>query len=72
MLRLPVPRFGQFWVMRDGSDGKCGTAGNGESATYTLPDPLVGSNPTLTAKLLSVRNCARLNLYLGAHLSLSG
>jgi hypothetical protein len=55
VLRLPVPRFGQFWVMRDGSDGKCGTAGNGESATYTLPDPLVGSNPTLTAKLLIIK-----------------
>ena len=26
--------FGQFWAMRDGSDGKYGTPGNEESASY--------------------------------------
>lgn len=36
--------------MRDGSGGKYGTPGNGESATYTSPDPLVGSYPTLTTR----------------------
>jgi hypothetical protein len=41
--------FGQFWVMRDGSDGKSGTLGNEQSITYTFPDVPAGSNPTLTA-----------------------
>jgi hypothetical protein len=40
---------GQFWAMRDGNDGNAGTPGNEESVTYTLFDPLVGSNPTLSA-----------------------
>jgi hypothetical protein len=39
------PSFGHFWVMRNGSAGKYGNPGNEESATYTFPDPPVGSNP---------------------------
>lgn len=40
--------------MRDGNDGKCGTPGNGESATCTAPDPFTGSNPTLTARTIII------------------
>ena len=46
--------FGQFWVMRDGSDGNHGNCGNGESVTYRPPDRRMGSNPTLTAGIKSV------------------
>ena len=46
-----VNAFGQFWAMRDGSHGNYGTPGNGESATYRSPDPVVGSNLTLTASI---------------------
>ena len=42
--------FGQFWAMRDGSPGRYGTPGNEESASCRFQVPLVGSNPTLTAK----------------------
>jgi len=42
--------FGQFWVMRNGSDGKCGSPGNEASITYRLEERLKGSNPTLTAR----------------------
>ena len=35
--------------MRDGSRGKYGSHGNGESATYRFQTPPEGSNPTLTA-----------------------
>jgi hypothetical protein len=48
--------FGQFWAMRDGSHGNYGTPDNEESATYTSPDPLEGSNPTLTASIETRRS----------------
>jgi hypothetical protein len=38
--------------MRDGSRGKYGSPGNGESATCRFQNPPEGSNPTLTAILL--------------------
>lgn len=41
--------FGQFWVMRDGSGGTCGTPGNEGSVTYRFFERRVGSNPALTA-----------------------
>lgn len=47
-------RFGQFWVMRDGSHGKSGSAGNEGSATCAFQDPPAGSNPTLTARFNSL------------------
>src|SRR5712691_647966 len=44
--RFEVSRsFGQFWAMRDGGDGKYGSPGNEESASYRTPDPPVGSTP---------------------------
>lgn len=36
----------QWWAMRDGTPGKCGSPGNEESATCRFQGALVGSNPT--------------------------
>jgi hypothetical protein len=48
---MSQPRFGQFWAMRDGGDGKCGNPGNEESATYRFQILPKGSNPSLSASL---------------------
>ena len=45
-----------FWAIlgsANGSDGKNGNCGNGESATYRSPERRVGSNPALTARFVS-------------------
>jgi len=44
------PSFGQFWVMRDGRDGKYGNCGNEKSVSYRSPERRVGSNPTPSQK----------------------
>jgi hypothetical protein len=56
---LPLPQpprdtwlrrtFGQFWVMRDGSEGNSGSPCNGESVSYSFDYPINYSNPSLSA-----------------------
>ena len=45
---------GQWWAMRVGTPGSHGTPGNEESVSCRFQERLVGSNPTLTAELISV------------------
>jgi hypothetical protein len=43
------PALGQFWAMRDGTDGSYGSPGHEGSPSYKFQEALAGSNPTLTA-----------------------
>ena len=52
----PQRAFGQFWAMRDGSPERYGTPGNEESVSCRFQVPIVGSNPTLTAKSFIVKD----------------